>query len=143
MTDKKVYAEDVNYWKSGKTSPDTWILNTKKLIASVNGKVRGFAFGEMDGKSALVLMFEIGDDKFKLTWPVLESRTGDTVSANRQAATMLYHDVKARVVAVKVLGPRVAFIPWLLLPTGQTVAETSAVDLVKQLPNLLPMGERL
>lgn len=140
MTSKTVYAEDVNYWKSGTTSPDQWVEKTKKLIESVGGAVRGFAFGEIDGKAALVMMFTIGDDQFKLTWPVLESRTGNAAAAHRQAATMLYHDVKARVVAVKVLGARTAFMPWLLLSTGKTVAETGVPELSARLPLLLGSG---
>lgn len=141
MTNEIAFAEDVNYWKSSSSSADSWIDKSRKLIESVGGTIRGFMFGEMDGRAAYVLTFEISGDAFRLSWPVLPSRGGDVRAAQRQAATMLYHDVKARVVAAKVLGERTAFIPWLLLPTGRTVAESSAPDLVEQIPRLLALSE--
>lgn len=134
-----VYAEDVNYWMSSNAAPDTWIDKTRKLIASVDGVVQGYMFGEMEGRAAYVLTFTINGDRFRLSWPVLPSRTGKPMAAQRQAATMMYHDVKSRVVAAKVLGPRTAFIPWLLLPGGHTVAESSAPELVEQIPRLLAL----
>lgn len=50
------YAEECNYWKSGTSSPDTWIERTKKLIIGIGGKVQGEAFGkDGSGRAAYVI----------------------------------------------------------------------------------------
>jgi hypothetical protein len=71
MANHKVYAEDVNYWQTSKTAPDTWIDRAKKLITSIGGRVTGEAFGTLDGKSAYMLAFQIGEDRFEIRWAVL------------------------------------------------------------------------
>lgn len=134
------YAEDVNYYKTGQSSADSWIEKAKKEIAGAGGKVLGEAFGsESGGRSAFMIQFAFKDEPFKLMWPVLPTRA-NTPAAERaakiQAATMLYHDVKARCVAAKVLGFRTAFFNFLLLPTGETASQLATPELAIALPEM-------
>src|SRR4030042_4898935 len=103
-----LYAEEVgHYWKTGQSSADTWIDKAKKEIQSVKGKIVSEAFGsDSTGHSAFMLEFVIGDDPYKLVWRILPSKTGNDRAAKIQAATMLYHDVKARGMSALVLGVR-------------------------------------
>jgi hypothetical protein len=136
---KKLYAEDVNYWKSSATQSDTWIAKAKKEIEhpAVGGKVIGEAFGSFDGSAAYVIQFKIGEDNFRVMWPVMESRAKDESAARRQAATFLYHDVKAKCMVAKVLGARKAFVGDLLLPDGRTITEAASPETFGNLPRLL------
>lgn len=45
MNAKIVYAEEVNYWKTGQSSPDTWIDRAKGEIIATGGKVLSEAYG--------------------------------------------------------------------------------------------------
>ncbi len=111
------YAEDIgHYWMTGSSSPDTWIDKAKKLIQEVDGKMIAEGYGSMGGQAAYMLAFQINEDKFKVIFPVLQSRGGRTLAAKRQAATMLYHDIKAKCMVASVLGAKVAFFAYLLLP---------------------------
>lgn len=129
-----LYAEDVNYWKSSQSSPDTWIDRAKREIQALKGNVTGELVGSVAGKTAFMLMFELDGECYEIKWPVLPSKTGNGKAAKIQAATALYHDVKARCVARKFLGSRVAFMPFLVLPNGLTVSEASTPQLSEQLP---------
>jgi hypothetical protein len=135
---KVVYAEDVPYWKTSQSSADAWLDKTKREITDINGKILAEAFGvDATGKSAFMLAFGIGADQFKLVWPVLPSKTGNSKAAKVQAATMLYHDVKAKVVTAKVMGIRAAFFNYLMLPNGQTASEASSQDFLSLVPQMM------
>lgn len=131
------YAEDINYWKTSKSSPDTWVDRAKRQIEKLGGTILTEAFGTQLGRSAFMLHFEIGEDQFKVVWPALSSRAGNDRAAKIQAATLLYHDVKAKVIKASVFGSRVAFFEHWLLPNGRTTAEASVADLMKGVPQLL------
>ena len=75
--------------------------------------------------------------RFKLIWPVLESKYGDQLPAERQAATMMYHDVKSRGLRLAIHGPRLAFFEFLMLPSGYTVGQLEVPELVAHLPEAL------
>lgn len=132
-------AEDVNYWKTSKTSPDTWMGRAKQQIASLGGTVLAEGFGSepTTGRAAFMLAFEIGGDRFKIVWPCLPSKDGNEGAARIQAATMLYRDVKAKCISATVLGTRAAFFSFLLLPDGRTATEVSAPELMEAWPRLL------
>lgn len=137
MSNNPVYAEDINYWQTSKSAADTWIARARKEIESISGKIMGEAFGSnVDGKAAFMLSFKIGEDRFKVVWPVLPSKTNKSNAAKIQAATLLYHDIKHKVVMAKVKGVRTAFVEYLLLPNGQTVNE--AVRDTNQFLDLVP-----
>ena len=140
---KLPYGEDVNYWKTSSLAPATWIEKTKKLIQKFGGEVltEGFGSESITGKSAFMLTFEIEGDKFKVIWPVLPSKKGSEGAARRQAATMLYHDTKAKCLSAVVLGARAAFFSYLLLPDGRTTSEASFPELAKDIPNLFKSNQ--
>ena len=133
------YAEDVNYWKTGKSAPDVWIEKAIREIASAGGEVRGEGFGReaSTGRAAFMLSFDLGGERFKIVWPVLPTRRGEEYSARRQAATILFYDVKARCLSAKVLGARAAFLSFLLLPDGRTAAQLAAPELMEAIPRIL------
>ena len=134
-----MYAEEINYWKTGQSAPDSWLDKAKRQIKAIGGEILAEGFGSepQTGRSAYMLGFEIDGERFKVVWPVLTSRTGNERAARIQAATMLYHDVKARCISSAVLGPRAAFFSFLLLPTGQTAAEATTPELLNSIPLLL------
>lgn len=129
------YAEDLNYWQTGRSSPDSWIDKAKKELLQAGFKVLGDAYGMDDvlGRSAYMLSFQLGSDTFKVTWPVLPSRTGKEQAARIQAATMLYHDTKSRCVSAKVLGGRTAFFSYIRLPDGRSASDVDMEDVLLQL----------
>ena len=132
------YAEDLgHYWKTGVTSPDTWLEMAKKLIREVNGEITAEGFGSMGTQAAYMLVFRIGADKFKVVFPVLYSRAGNTIAAKRQAATMLYHDIKAKCMVANVLGMKAAFFSYLMLPDGRVANEVATPELAQNFPLLL------
>ncbi len=141
MATKPIYAEDVPYFQTSQMTADTWIEKCKKEIASVGGKITSELYGADDtGLFAFMLAFKIGDDSFRMVWPVLPTRKNDpklALAARVQAATALYHDVKAKVVAAKFKGTRAAFFEYLLLPNGQTTAQASGAEFLNLAPRLM------
>jgi len=132
------FAEDVNYWQSGKSPPDAWIDRTKALVKGLGGVILMDAFGsDASGRAAFAMQLEIGGEQYKVIWPVLPSRTKNERAARIQAATMLYHDVKQRCLSAVVLGARAAFFSYLVLPDGRTAAEVATPELADSLPALL------
>ena len=143
---KQLYAEDLNYWQSSKSDPDSWMDRTAKLIAGFGGKVLATAYGSepATGRAAYMLEFVTGPDRFKVIWPVLKSRSGNERAARIQAATMLYHDIKGSLLKLSVFGARAAFAAYLLLPDGRTVSQATNAELVQALPALFaPKSQRL
>lgn len=135
---KPPYAEDLNYWKTGQSSPDTWVERARAEIRTAGGKPGADMIArDGQGKAAVYLDFELQGERYRVVWPVLLSKTGNERAAKIQAATMLYHDIKARCVAAKVLGARAAFLTFLLLPDGRTAAEAATPELQSRYPRLL------
>lgn len=136
------YAEDLNYWKTGTSSPDTWIERARKQIEALGGKVLAEAFGnDANNNAAYMLGFQIGADKFKVVWPVLPTRSGNVKAARIQAATMLYHDIKAKCLTSTVMGTRAAFFSYLLLPDGSIVSQLANPELLEIAPKFLLLPE--
>jgi hypothetical protein len=127
-------AEDVNYWQTSRTGPDTWLEKAKREIKRAGGTVGGSAAisDDLTGQAGFMLAFQIGSDRFKMIWPVLKPRRGSL-----QAATALYHEVKAACVKAKFLGSRSAFLAYLLLPDGRSASEISDTKLAEALPEML------
>ncbi len=133
------HGEDVNYWKTGQSSPDVWIDKTKGQIESLGGIVEAEAFGNepTTGRSAFMLQFSIQGERFKIVWPVLPTRSGDERAARVQAATLIYHDCKAKCITAAVLGARQAFFQNLVLPDGRVVSDLALPEMESALPKLL------
>lgn len=130
-----IYAEDINYWKTSKSSTESWVDKTKKLITGINGTIHTEMIGTVNGKSAVMLGFIIEDNNFKIVYPVLAIRKdADLLSAKRQAATAMYHEVKALVVSAKFRGIRGAFHSYLVLADGRTAGELSAPEIRDAIP---------
>jgi len=133
------FAEDVNYWRTGRSAPDTFVEKAKRQIEDAGGTIEREAFGSetSTGRSAFMLEFSFNGSTYKTVWPVLQTKCGDDAAARRQAATFLYHDVKAKCMVAKVLGHRVAFFGQTLLPDGRMALQLSASNLEKAMPKLL------
>ncbi len=143
MKQKQIYAEDLNFWQTGRGSPDEWIEKSKRQIIDLGGRILAEAFGsDGDGRAAYILGFEIAGDRFKTVWPVVKSKSGNTTAERRQAATTLYHVVKARCLEAVVRGPRVAFAADLLLPNGMTFSQASNQELMQAFPLMLTAPAR-
>jgi len=133
-------AEDVgHYWMTSKTGADGWIDDAMEQIKAIGGEVLAYAFGiePGTGRAAYMLRFRVGADSFRIVWPVLPSRTGRERAARVQAATFLYHDVKARCMRAAVFGARAAFFEHLVLPDGRTAGDLAAPELARAVPAML------
>lgn len=132
------YAEDLNFWKSGKSSPDAWIDRTKKQIISLGGSGIAEGFGaDGTGRSAFMIGFTLQEERFSIVWPVMQSRCKDERAERIQAATTLYHYVKAVSLYSVVVGARSAFFSHLLLSDGRTANQVATPELLDRLPKLL------
>lgn len=133
------YADDVNYFKTSTVAPDTWIDKAKHEIVLAGGRTLSEAFGKDEqGRGAFMLEFAFASDRFRAIWPVLPTRKRqDERAARIQAATMLYHDIKAKCVSAKVHGARAAFFQYLALPDGRTAAQLAAPELNAAYPKML------
>ncbi len=133
------YAEECNYWKTSQSSPDSWLQKTIGLIESKGGELLQSAFGNehQTGRAAYMMAFLLEGNQYKIVWPVLPSERGETLAAQRQAATMLYHDVKAKCVAMQALGARTAFFSWACLPDGRPMFQLDDQELLAEVPRLL------
>lgn len=139
------YAEDMNYFQTSQTGAETWISKAIRLIEHIGGTVITEAFGSepSTGRAAYMLLFEIDGDRFKVMFPVLPCKIKSHERAARiQAATLLYHDVKAKCMIAAIFGNRAAFFQYFLLPGGRTAGEVSTPELVEQMPLLLAGGSR-
>lgn len=135
------YAHELPCWKTGKSSPDVWIERAKEVITKLGGELLQEAFGASNGRSAYMIRFQFGDETFRIVWPVLKTRMpSEDAAARVQAATLLYHDCKAKMVAAQVLGTRTAFFYALELPGGKVMAEIATPALMSSIPNVALIG---
>ena len=138
---KLPYAHEVDYWKTGTTrSPAQWIELAIQQIRGHGGTNIVQATGDQDGREAFMLAFALKGSTYKIVWPVLpvwNASEKDRASARRQAATTLYHDIKARCVSATRYGDRFGFFQFKLLPNGQTIGQLADPDLLEHLPTLM------
>lgn len=131
------YAEDINYWQSSQTSPDTWIDKACKLINQFGGTVLAEGYGKSQGRAAYMVGFSFDDENYKIVFPVLPTRGTNERAARIQAATLLYHDVKAKLLTSTIMGVRTAFFQYLMLTDGRTVTQLSNPEIADSFPKLL------
>ena len=137
MTTETVYANDLPYWKTGTSDPDTILDKAVAQIQSVDGVVLGRATMEIEGRAIFALRFRIGSDEYRAEWPILQPKDPkDMKAARRQAASMLFHDIKAKVVAAKAIGAKAAFFGFLELEDGRIAQQLAAPELVTQFPRI-------
>jgi hypothetical protein len=141
MDKKPVYAEQLPYWKtSAKTSAEAWREKTENEIRKAGGVITASGDVQQMDKAALFIAFTVEGEPYKIVWPVLQSRSGDFKAAKIQAASMMYYDVKSRCVAVRVLGARMAFGGFRVLPDGNIDGHVSTPELAAALPLMLVGG---
>ena len=134
---KLPYAEDINYWRTGRSDPDTWMERAKAQVAKLGAKVLSEGYARGKEKAAFMLHFEAQGEEFRVVWQVLPTRGDNERAARIQAATLLYHDVKAKCLEATVKGVRAAFFEYLLLPDGRTASEASEPELLEGVPKRL------
>lgn len=140
---KLPFAEEINYYKTSEASPGSWLEKTEILIEKLGGHVSMVGKGrDEDGRTAFAMEFSFPPDRFRAIYPVLPSKWEDPTSvdlraAERQAATLLFHDVKARCLRSKIFGPRSAFFEFLLLSDGRSVAHLANEELIEYTPKQL------
>jgi hypothetical protein len=120
------HAEELPYWMTSQTSPDTWIDRTIKILTELGGKLQMEAFGKDGyGRGAYMLSFSVKDESYRIVWPLTQSRSGKISAEKIQAATSLYHYVKAISLAAAVIGTKAALFTFMQLPDGSTVVENT------------------
>jgi len=135
-------SESISYWKTSQSSPDKWIERASRVIEQYDGKVLAEGFGSnANSHAAYMIGFEMHGEKFKAVWPVLPSDTKNERAARIQAATLLYHDIKAKCISATVLGARVAFFSYLMLPDGRTAGEATEKELLEGIPKQILLTE--
>lgn len=139
------YAEDLPYWNtSQRTGADEWLEKAKEEIKRAGGSILSSMYGDDElGRAGFMIRFRFGQDEFRMFWQVVQSKTKNQKKAKIQAATMMYHAIKARAVEVRVRGARAAFYGDLLLTDGRTVVEASEEAFLDRLPALLPVPRPL
>lgn len=144
IQEARPYAESVNFWQTGRSSPDRWIEAAKKQLRDLGGKIEGEAFGQDEtARAAFLLAFSVKGEKFRIVWPVLPSRTKNESAARIQAATMLYHYVKSVALYAVVVGSRTAFLPHLVLSDGRVASQAADNELEWIAPRMLVEGHQL
>ena len=132
------FAEEMPFWKTSKSGIESWMDKVEKLITNSGGFVTTRMAGKFKGVEGIAFAFTMEGEDFRITWPVLPTKKEDDRSAAmRQAATMIYHDTKARCNRLAIFGPRVVFMDYLVLENGKTTTETENLDLLK-----LPIGKQ-
>lgn len=132
------YAEDLNFWQTGQSSPDTWMERAKNQIRGLGGKIEGEGFGsDGQGRAAYMLGFSIEGSVFKVIWPVVRSKTNNEKATKIQAVTSLYHYVKITCLYAVVVGFRAAFFSHLMLPDGRTASQVADSEIIKLIPSML------
>ena len=135
-------AEDINYWKTSKCSPDSWLEKTEAIIERLGGEVLVRARGNSQGRKAFLLEFAFGPDKYRALWPILPTETvANEYAAERQAATLLFHDVKSRALKFHIFGSRLAFFDFYMIDKSRTIGQLSNPDIIDYMPKMLPAPE--
>ena len=128
------FAEKLNFWKTGNKAPGRYIEKAIKLITESGGTNIFESYGSHNGKAHYMIAFQLGEDKFKLLWPVLPTKHDtDQLAAKRQAATMLYHDVKNKCLKALIFGFRSAFFDSVMIADGRNLSEVSNQELNKHI----------
>jgi len=135
------YADDLPYWKTSQSSPDVWMERTVNLIFNYGGIIISQLAGTISGKTGYMIIFRVGEDTFRISWPVSQSKKDETRAAKVQAATMMHHDIKAKLITAEVFGTRAAFFSYLLLPDGRTASEASVPELQNEIPSLFLVNQ--
>jgi hypothetical protein len=80
---KKIEAEKLPYWKTSRTSSDTWIAKAVQVLKGVGATDINEAFLSQNSVATYVLAFMLNGSKFRMAWPVLEPRVAADMPAAR------------------------------------------------------------
>lgn len=121
------------YWNTGRSDPDSWLDKAEKIINDLGGAVTARGSAEEEGVAMFMMKFRASDGSvFIVRWPCLSiDNEKERPSARRQAATMLYHDVKNRALNARVFGLEFAFLQFKALPDGRTVGDLTTAEIPK------------
>lgn len=135
------YAEGINYWQSNSNDPNVTLGRAKKLIEDIGGRIDSEFIGMYQGQAMVVLGFTLQGESFRIDQVVLPSREKgpDCPAARRQAASMIHHAVKNRVVEAKVKGAVTAFVNYKLIQ-GTPVEQLADPRMAEMAQRLLPAG---
>ena len=132
------YAEDLPYWNTGRSGPEAWLRRAEVEIERAGGKMLGSGFARDGDRAAYMIRFGLDGDTFRVVWPVLKSKDWSIseaskkrflISSRRQAATMLYRDIKSTCVKARVLGARAAFFAHLEVDGGKVASQLAVTNL--------------
>lgn len=127
-----IFAEDISYFMTSKSSADDWLDKCQRTITDAGGNVLDVGYGTREGKSAFMISFSIDEETYRVIWPVLPVKVKTHERAARiQAATLMYHDIKNRCLTALILGSKTAFFSYLMLEDGR-----QAVDVLFSTPLL-------
>jgi hypothetical protein len=142
MTLDLPFGDDLPYWKTSKSPADSWVEKTIELLRKLGATEISEAFASSGGVSSFVIVFRAAGELFRVVWPVLRVRKPEDEKAARvQAATLMYHDCKAKAVAAKALGFRTAFIGQLVLPNNCTVQESAQPMIAQHVKPVALIGQ--
>lgn len=131
------FAKDLPYWRTSSSSVETWLEKIRRLILAADGDVISEAFADQQGNRAFLFEFDLAGERFRVTWPVCQiSKDEELRAAKVQAVTMVYHDLKARIVTAKVIGAKRALLSYLLIG-GRTAGDIAEHFDPDSLPRLL------
>lgn len=128
---KKIYAEDLPYWKSG-TQYNRAIDEALNYIEKYGGSITAQGTATIDGVTAIFIQFDMDGDSFRFVEKVAQTKSSHETAkraAKVQAAASLKHSIKARVNEAARHGARKAFLSSLILPNGKVAHEESSIDL--------------
>ena len=125
-------ADEMNYWKTSKSSAESWLSKASDMIEKHGGTVYLSAKGKHLEQTAFCIEFNFDNEHFRSVWPVLNYKyRGDDKAAERQAATMLFYDIKNRCMKMAIFGARASFFDMLRLPDGRTAGQLANENLVE------------
>ena len=92
-----IYAEDVNYWRSGqRRTVDKWLELAVMQIENLGGEVFARGVGKNEaGKESFLIGFKFEGESYKVIWPVLPTRgyAKDNDRAARVRAVVCYNEL--------------------------------------------------
>lgn len=136
---KLPFGEDIgHYWRTSKKDAGYWLNSVRDMIVSIPGcKVLKKVDYEENDQNFFLVEFTVGLDWFKIIYPVLPVRQlKDREAARVQAVTLMFHEVKSRMMLIKIFGIHYAFLNYLVADNGKTVSQMAVPELAK-LPILL------
>lgn len=143
MSNQLPYAKDLPYWRSGSSAPDVWLEKAVAIVKKLGGTNVSCLSGMTDNGGTFLMQFDHGTERYRVIWPVLRVQRPDEMRAAQiQAATMLYHDCKAKALVAQVLGIRTAFIGQLLVNESQTVSQIATPLLAESVKPLALLSHK-